>query len=322
MRYRPGLMMPRRTPRVPSIGLDSRHCCAAASSTRPSSSSSPRSVLHQQLLDVGEELVQRRVEQPDGDGQPVHRFEDALEVGALELGQLLERGPFSSASVGGEDEPLHDGQPVARGTCARCGTTRCPRRRTAVRPARPRADRRSSRTSSTAQLVGPAQNRLEHRGELVGLKSGTGPMTTSPVVPLMEITSPWRTVTPFTVKLPPAMSMSSSCAPHTAGLPHPRATSAAWLASPPRDVRMPSAAIMPWMSSGDVSGRTRMTFLAGRVVRLGVVGGEVHLADRRARRHVEALRDRVVLHRGIELRVEELVELVGRDAQHRLRARR
>ena len=47
--------------------------------------------------------------------------------------------------------------------------------------------------------------------------------------------------------------------PQPAGLPMPRATTAAWLTRPPRDVRMPSAAIIPWRSSGDVSGRTRMT---------------------------------------------------------------
>ena len=38
----------------------------------------------------------------------------------------------------------------------------------------------------------------------------------------------------------------------------PRATTAAWLVMPPRVVRMPRAACMPWMSSGLVSMRTRM----------------------------------------------------------------
>ena len=39
----------------------------------------------------------------------------------------------------------------------------------------------------------------------------------------------------------------------------PRATTAAWLVMPPRVVRMPRAACMPWMSSGEVSTRQRMT---------------------------------------------------------------
>ena len=104
--------MPRRTPRVPSIGFASRQRCAAASSVRPSASSSPLASRDEQLLDVGEELVQRRVEQPDGDGQAVHRLEDALEVGALQLLELVERGVLLGR-VGGEDEPLHERQPVA-----------------------------------------------------------------------------------------------------------------------------------------------------------------------------------------------------------------
>src|ERR687889_516898 len=48
-------------------------------------------------------------------------------------------------------------------------------------------------------------------------------------------------------------------APATQGRPMPRATTAAWLVMPPRVVRMPLAACMPWMSSGLVSMRTRMT---------------------------------------------------------------
>src|SRR5258706_835 len=42
----------------------------------------------------------------------------------------------------------------------------------------------------------------------------------------------------------------------------PRATTAACEVMPPRVVRMPSAACMPWISSGEVSTRTRMTFLS------------------------------------------------------------
>src|SRR2546426_1039065 len=53
--------------------------------------------------------------------------------------------------------------------------------------------------------------------------------------------------------------MSSSLAPATQVLPMPRATTAACDAWPPRAVRMPSATCMPWMSSGDVSTRTRIT---------------------------------------------------------------
>ena len=51
---------------------------------------------------------------------------------------------------------------------------------------------------------------------------------------------------------------------------------------------------------------------------LGVVGGEVHLADGRARRRVQALGDGRVVDVGVELRVQELVELRRVDPQHRL----
>ncbi len=48
-------------------------------------------------------------------------------------------------------------------------------------------------------------------------------------------------------------------APDTQGLPMPRATTAACEVMPPRAVKIPSAACMPWMSSGEVSTRTRIT---------------------------------------------------------------
>ncbi len=50
-----------------------------------------------------------------------------------------------------------------------------------------------------------------------------------------------------------------SVEPATQGLPMPRATTAAWEVMPPRAVRIPWAACIPPMSSGEVSVRTRMT---------------------------------------------------------------
>ena len=46
----------------------------------------------------------------------------------------------------------------------------------------------------------------------------------------------------------------------------PRATTAAWLVLPPREVRMPWAAIMPFRSSGLVSRRTRITDLPSAAI--------------------------------------------------------
>ena len=68
-------------------------------------------LLDGQLLDVGEELVERGVEQPDGDRQIVHGLEDVLEIGPLDDPQSLEcllllcRG-------GSQDHPAHDGKTV------------------------------------------------------------------------------------------------------------------------------------------------------------------------------------------------------------------
>ena len=69
-------------------------------------------LLDEQLLDVGEELVQRGVEQPHRDRQAVHRLEDPDEVGLLLRAQLLECGVFVGGVVG-EDHALHDREPVA-----------------------------------------------------------------------------------------------------------------------------------------------------------------------------------------------------------------
>ena len=87
--------------------------------------------------------------------------------------------------------------------------------------------------------------------------TSTWPSTTIPLVPSTEIQSPSDTSTPSTVNDVGPMRRAS--APTTAGLPQPRATTAAWLTRPPLAVRMPSAASMPWTSSGDVSERTSTT---------------------------------------------------------------
>lgn len=89
--------------------------------------------------------------------------------------------------------------------------------------------------------------------------TGTSPRYTLPVVPSMETTSPSVTVRPPTVNFFAGTLTSISSAPETQVLPIPRATTAAWLVLPPREVRMPREAIMPFRSSGLVSRRTRIT---------------------------------------------------------------
>ena len=86
-----------------------------------------RRLLDVQLLDRGQELVQRRVEQADRHGQPVHRLEHFLEVGALGVEQpgerlvLLVRGRRQDhlandrEPVRGEEHVLGAAQPDALG---------------------------------------------------------------------------------------------------------------------------------------------------------------------------------------------------------------
>ena len=64
-----------------------------------------------EIEEVGQELVQGWVEEPDGDGEAVHGLEDRLEVGDLGFLQLAEGGSLGR-SIAAEDEPAHDRQPV------------------------------------------------------------------------------------------------------------------------------------------------------------------------------------------------------------------
>ncbi len=91
-----GIISPRRTPRRPSIGFCSCIDLIVASSTLSSSDAPPvasaRVTLTSCSSRFGQELVERRVDQPDDDRQAVHRLEDALEVALLEDLELGHRG--------------------------------------------------------------------------------------------------------------------------------------------------------------------------------------------------------------------------------------
>ena len=143
---------------------------------------------------------------------------------------------------------------------------------------------------------------------------------TSPVEPSSEMMSPsWTTMSP-TVNCV-AVDAACASAPTTAGVPQPRATTAAWLTRPPRAVRMPSRHHHPVDVLGARLAAHEDDLLAPVGGVGGVVGGEVRLADRGARRGREALGDHLqVLAR--ELRVQHLVEVVGGDAHARPRPSR
>ena len=88
----------------------------------------------------------------------------------------------------------------------------------------------------------------------------TGPTITRPVPPSIVSSSPSRSVVlaDRRRRAPSGRSRGAS-QPATHGLPIPRATTAACEVMPPCTVRIPFAAIIPWMSSGVVSQRTRIT---------------------------------------------------------------
>ena len=94
----------------------------------------------------------------------------------------------------------------------------------------------------------------------------------------------------------------------------PRATTAACEVMPPRVVRMPSAACMPWMSSGVVSTRTRMTLRPFFFALSASSDDEHDLARRRAGRGRQAGGDDLALGLRIDRRMQELVERRRIDA--------
>ncbi len=122
------------------------------------------------------------------------------------------------------------------------------RRRRAPPPAPPRRSGCRARWPSPRSVVAS--------GATVKVPAAA-PANTSPVPPSMVIVSPTaRLRSPMAIVRSPS---TTAAAPTTAGIPQPRATTAAWLASPPVEVRIPAALAMPWTSSGDVSVRTRIT---------------------------------------------------------------
>ena len=60
-----------------------------------------------------QELVQRRVQQPDRDGQPVHDAEQVRKILALERQQLVQCG-FAARQVVGHDHLPHDADALGR----------------------------------------------------------------------------------------------------------------------------------------------------------------------------------------------------------------
>ena len=58
-----------------------------------------------QLKAIGQELVQRRVEQANGHDEPCHLDEQPLEVALLEWEQLIQGGSASGVTLGHDHRP-------------------------------------------------------------------------------------------------------------------------------------------------------------------------------------------------------------------------
>ena len=111
----------------------------------------------------------------------------------------------------------------------------------------------SRRTASAQDMKTP------NAPVIAGAISGAFPRITSPVVPFSEMKSPSRTTLPPTMNRFVVSSTSIASHPATHVFPIWRATTAAWDVIPPFAVRIPRATSIPWMSSGLVSLRTRIT---------------------------------------------------------------
>ncbi len=100
----------------------------------------------------------------------------------------------------------------------------------------------------------------------------------------------------------------------------PRATTAAWLVIPPRVVSTPLAACMPWMSSGLVSMRTRIT-ASPRAANDSASSAENTILPEAAPGDAGNPRaSTVVFADGIEHRMQQLVQRPGFDPADRLLA--
>ena len=140
-----------------------------------------------------------------------------------------------------------------------------------------------------ADLVGPAEDRRRTRRAARPRTSATSPSTTSPVVPSIEITSPSRTTTSPDGERRPSIWTAS--APTTAGLPQPRATTAAWLtqAAPGGEDALGDHHAVHVLGRRLAAHEDHVLAPLGGVG--GVVGGEVDPADGGTRRRAQALGD-------------------------------
>ncbi len=220
-------MTPSRTPRVPNIGLNSCQACAARRSACSSSARPSVACLMSSSSVRGRNSCKGGSRRRTVTGRPSIASRISMKSA------FCATRSSSSAAVSASGVSAK----IMRRTI---GSRSSPRNMCSVRhrpiPSAPnwRALAASgplsalARTASLPLRMASAQLRMTaNSGGGSAVDSCTSPRTTSPLVPSMEIMSPSWTVTSPAVNDLPSILMDS--APTTAGLPHPRATTAAWL---------------------------------------------------------------------------------------------
>ncbi len=143
-------------------------------------------------------------------------------------------------------------------------------------------------------------------------------MMTRPVPPSIVITSPSSSLWPPIRSVFAPASISRPSLPATHGLPIPRATTAACEVMPPCAVRTPCAWISPWMSSGVVSQRTRITDSPALPRSAALSASRTIFPDAAPGDALRPCAGDLERRVRVEARMEELVELARVDPRDRL----
>ncbi len=265
---------------------------------------------------VGQELVQRWVQQTHGDGQALHGFEDAFEVFTL-VGQQLFEGGFAVGLILRQDHFPHRGDAITFEEHV-LGAAE--------------ADAFGTEFAGTlgvggavgigphvhgAVLVGPFHDGGEVAGHLgfdgahfAGEDFAGATIDREHIFHAVGLAVDGDLLFLFVDGIAPA--------PATQHLPQPRATTAAWQVMPPVEVRMPAALCMPSTSSGLVSLRISRTFSPAWVRSTASSAENASLPNAAPG---EAGRPTVsggglLLRRRVKRGQQQLRQVTGRDPQH------
>ncbi len=257
--------------------------------------------------------MQRRVEQADGDGQAVHRLEDALEVLAL-------------VRAGAWPGPCGDPRRCRPGSSSRIAQIRSPSKNMCSVRHRPMPSAPNSRarlaSSGVSALVRTLRQRTSSAQAMSFLKSpamaggsvATWPSMTSPVLPSRVIQSPSLMVcAALGLEVLLLVVDEDVVAAGHAGLAHAAGDDGrvAGHAAAGGEDALGDVHAADVLGAGLDADEDDLLALLGPG--LGVLGGEDDLADGGAGAGRQTLADDLggLLGLGLEVRVEELVELVG-----------